>query len=141
MKAEEIRIQLRDLIVTIMKKIEEKRVLQDKETMNIMRNIINIKIENMRLIKKNMITKVIETEDDRHQAVDSGGMKKNTKMKKKVNIMIMMLMNVVMILFIDYKIYIHRRMLNVYSSKKTFESKLIAAECRAVVSTTLSIGL
>ena len=52
MKAEEIRIQLRDLIVTIMKKIEEKRVLQDKETMNIMRNIINIKIENMRLIKK-----------------------------------------------------------------------------------------
>ena len=72
------------------KKIEEKRVLQDKETMNIMRNIINIKIENMRLIKKNMITKVIETEDDRHQAVDSGGMKKNTKMKKKVNIMIMM---------------------------------------------------
>jgi len=90
MKAEEIRIQLRDLIVTIMKKIEEKRVLQDKETMNIMRNIINIKIENMRLIKKNMITKVIETEDDNHQAVDSEGMKKNTKMKKKVNIMIMM---------------------------------------------------
>ena len=73
-----------------MKKIEEKRVLQDKETMNIMRNIINIKIENMRLIKKNMITKVIETEDDNHQAVDSEGMKKNTKMKKKVNIMIMM---------------------------------------------------
>jgi len=90
MKAEEIRIQLRDLIVTIMKKIEEKRVLQDKETMNIMRNIINIKIENMRLIKKNMITKVIETEDDNHQAVDSEGMKKNTKMKKKVNIMIIM---------------------------------------------------
>jgi len=90
MKAEEIRIQLRDLIVTIMKKIEEKRVLQDKETMNIIRNIINIKIENMRLIKKNMITKVIETEDDHHQAVDSEGMKKNTKMKKKVNIMIMM---------------------------------------------------
>jgi hypothetical protein len=90
MKAEEIRIQLRDLIVTIMKKIEEKRVLQDKQTMNIMRNIINIKIENMRLIKKNMITKVIETEDDHHQAVDSEGMKKNTKMKKKVNIMIMM---------------------------------------------------
>jgi hypothetical protein len=73
-----------------MKKIEEKRVLQDKQTMNIMRNIINIKIENMRLIKKNMITKVIETEDDHHQAVDSEGMKKNTKMKKKVNIMIMM---------------------------------------------------
>ncbi len=73
-----------------MKKIEEKRVLQDKETMNIMRNIINIKIENMRLIKKNMITKVIETEDDNHQAVDSEGMKKNTKMKKKVNIMIIM---------------------------------------------------
>ncbi len=37
-----------------------------------------------------MITKVIETEDDNHQAVDSEGMKKNTKMKKKVNIMIMM---------------------------------------------------
>ena len=73
-----------------MKKIEEKRVLQDKETMNIMRNIINIKIENMILIKKNKITKVIETEDDHHQAVDPEGTKKNTKMKKKVNIMIMM---------------------------------------------------
>jgi len=90
MKAEEIRIQLRDLIVTIMKKIEEKRVLQDKETMNIMRNIINIKIENMRLIKKNMITKVIETEDDHHQAVNLEDTKKNTNTIKKVNITIMM---------------------------------------------------
>jgi hypothetical protein len=73
-----------------MTKNEEEKVLLDKEIMKIMRNNTNIRIENMIMTQKNMIAKVIETEDDPHQAVNPGDTKKYIKMKKKVNIIIMM---------------------------------------------------
>jgi len=90
MKAEETNIQMINLVDTIMKKKEKEKVLLDKGTMKIMRNNTSIRIKNMRMIQKNMIAKVIETEDDHHQAVNPEDTKKNIKTIKKVNITIMM---------------------------------------------------
>ena len=59
-----------NLVETIMKKKEKEKVLLDKGTMKIMRNNTSIRIKNMRMIQKNMIAKVFETEDDHHQAVN-----------------------------------------------------------------------
>jgi hypothetical protein len=90
MKAKAINMQMRNPVGIIMTKNEEEKVLLDKEIMKIMRNNTNIRIENMIMTQKNMIAKVIETEDDPHQAVNPGDTKKYIKMKKKVNIIIMM---------------------------------------------------